>query len=204
MRGSVKGGQVTVSAPLRGRAETREALLDAVDELLAERGWAACSLQAIVRRAGLTTGAVYSTFGSRGGLVAAAMLRRAAPLLQLPRARTLRAAVSGYARTYHRTGAQPEGRNLLTAQLDLVRLAVQDSDLAADLRAAQAEVVAVLARGLAEHGCRDPEDAAFRMLAVLQGLTLQQLMCDFALAERVFVDAALNAVGLRRPEQRGS
>ncbi|MFN2538581.1 MAG: TetR family transcriptional regulator [Mycobacteriales bacterium] len=190
---------MTAPAMPRGRTETRAALLDALDELLAERGWAACSLQAIVRRAGLTTGAVYSTFGSRGALIAAAMLRRAEPLLDLPKAGTLKAAVTAYARTYRRTGAEPEGRNLIVGQLDLVRLAVQDRALAGDLRAAQAELIARLARGLAGHGCQDADAAALRMLAVLQGLTLQQVMSDFALPERVFVDAALNAVGLSPP-----
>ena len=190
---------MTAPATQRGRTETREALLDAVDALLAERGWAACSLQAIARRADLTTGAVYSTFGSRGALLAAAMLRRAAVLVTLPTARTLKAAVIAYAQAYHSTGAAPDGRNLITAQLDLVRLAVQDRDLADDMRAAQADLLAGLAEGLGKHGCKDPEAAALRMLAVLQGLTLQQVMCDFTVPERVFVDAALNAVGLSRP-----
>src|SRR3954454_8137869 len=77
--GRVKGGQVpelsAVARP-RGRADTRERLLAAVGELRADRGWPACSLQAVPRRAGLTTGAVYSTFGSRGALLAAWMVRR--------------------------------------------------------------------------------------------------------------------------------
>jgi AcrR family transcriptional regulator len=54
------------------RAETRrrnrEALLTAAGELLVVGDYASCSLTSIAARAGLTTGAVYSIFGSKAEL----------------------------------------------------------------------------------------------------------------------------------------
>jgi AcrR family transcriptional regulator len=50
---------------------TRQRLLAAAASEVAERGIAAASLDAISARAGLTKGAVYSTFGSRGELLLA-------------------------------------------------------------------------------------------------------------------------------------
>ncbi len=186
----------------RGRQSTREALLDAVDELLMERGWAGCSLQALARRAGLTTGAVYSTFGSRGALIAAAMMRRTDGVSGLPADEPdLARAVSAYARTFHALGTGAAGANLLTAQLDLLRLSTTDPALAAAMKEAYAGLLAGLVVGIETRAGRRrlpaPADVlAQRMVAVLQGLTLQTFALGQDFGEQVFVDAALSAIGL--------
>ena len=54
----------------RSRA-TREALLDALQELLAERPYSEIGISEIVRRADLTTGALYARFGDKHGLAMA-------------------------------------------------------------------------------------------------------------------------------------
>lgn len=190
-----------ISRAERGRPGTREALLDAVDALMAERGWAACSLQEIARRAGLTTGAVYSAFGSRGALLAAAMLRRVSAVAQLPADEPdLARAVAAYARTYYAMGSGTAGARLVTAQLDLLRLSATDSALESALRQAYTEVLEGMAAELQERGGAKlpapPLELAHRMVAVLQGLTLQQIALSKSLGERAFVDAALTAVGL--------
>lgn len=51
------------------RAETRQRLLDAAAELLAERGIEASSVDAIAERAERTSGAVYDHFGGKPGLL---------------------------------------------------------------------------------------------------------------------------------------
>jgi AcrR family transcriptional regulator len=53
------------------RAQTREKLLDAAAALFQERGITAVSLDAVASRAGLTKGAIYGSFASKGELVVA-------------------------------------------------------------------------------------------------------------------------------------
>ncbi len=48
----------------------RSALLDAAGALLADRGYAACSISAVAARAGISTGSVYTHFPSKSVLVA--------------------------------------------------------------------------------------------------------------------------------------
>src|SRR5882757_8975856 len=55
----------------RSRA-SREALLDALMELLRERPYADIGVSDIARRAGLTTGAIYARFGDKRGVALAA------------------------------------------------------------------------------------------------------------------------------------
>lgn len=186
----------------RGRTTTREALLDAVDELLVERGWAGCSLQAVARRAGLTTGAVYSTFGSRGALIAAYMVRRTADVSGLaPDEPDLARAVAAYARTFSAMGRGVAGSHLLTAQLDLMRMAATDPALAEPMRAAYTRQLAGLVsdievRARSQELPAAPAEVAQRMVAVLQGLTLQRFALADDFDEQVFVDAALAAIGM--------
>jgi len=59
---------------------TRESLLDAAEELFAERGIPAASLRAITERAAANLAAVHYHFGSKQGLVRAVFDRRLAPL----------------------------------------------------------------------------------------------------------------------------
>jgi AcrR family transcriptional regulator len=57
-------------------------LLDAAEEVFAERGFEAASLDDIGRRAGFTKGAIYSNFGNRDDLFLATLERRNARLLE--------------------------------------------------------------------------------------------------------------------------
>src|SRR4051812_34133548 len=61
-------------AKLGGKRErTRAALVDATLALVAEKGFAAASLDEIATRAGMTKGAIYSNFRSKGELLLAAI-----------------------------------------------------------------------------------------------------------------------------------
>ena len=184
----------------RGRPGTRDALLDAVDAIVAERGYAACSLQAVVRRAGLTTGAVYSTFGSRGALLAAANERRSADAGLPADEPNLGKAVSAMARSHLEVSRSDERLNLVLAQLDLVRLGFTDPRVAESLHDTYARMHATLADDLEQRaGGALPGPAlevSQRLVAVLQGLMLQSIAFGGHIPERVFVEAALAAVGL--------
>ncbi|MBP2436206.1 TetR/AcrR family transcriptional regulator [Microbacterium amylolyticum] len=63
-----------------------DALLDAADELLAERGAAALSLREVARRAGVSHNAPYHHFADRTALVNAVARRHMARLLEAQRA----------------------------------------------------------------------------------------------------------------------
>src|SRR5688572_7424271 len=55
----------------RRKLETRQALLDAAADVIAEQGVEGARLDDIATRAGYTQGAIYHQFGSKSGLIAA-------------------------------------------------------------------------------------------------------------------------------------
>ena len=189
------------AARLRGRPGTRERLLEAVGELRAERGWAACSLQAVARRAGLTTGAVYSTFGSRGALLAAWMVHRVERHGLPDDEPDLAGAVAAFARDHYASTQDPEGLELITMQLDLVRLAATDPPLAEALHEGYEQLMEGLVAGLGARGAHvdglTTLDLARRLVAVMSGLVIQTVGFSAALTEQDFVDAALAVLGQR-------
>lgn len=63
----------TMGRPREHDEETRATLRAAAEELLAEGGPAAVSVRAVAERAGTTTRAVYSLFGSKDGLLVDAL-----------------------------------------------------------------------------------------------------------------------------------
>ncbi|MGL6253408.1 MAG: TetR family transcriptional regulator, partial [Billgrantia desiderata] len=64
-------------------AATREALLDAAEEVFLERGVARTSLEQIAREAGVTRGAVYWHFKNKADLFRAMLLRVRMPFEEL-------------------------------------------------------------------------------------------------------------------------
>jgi AcrR family transcriptional regulator len=58
------------------RAKTRERLIDAAAEAIAEKGFQAATLDEIAARAGLTKGAIYDNFESKDALFFAVVLAR--------------------------------------------------------------------------------------------------------------------------------
>jgi len=63
----------------RGR-ETRRRLLDAAEEIFAERGYAAASMRAITQRAGASVSAANYHFGSKEALLRETLMRRVGPV----------------------------------------------------------------------------------------------------------------------------
>ncbi len=60
------------------RAPARDRLLDAADDLVAVRGWAATPVDAVLARAGVAPATLYAHFGSKDRLLAATLERRLA------------------------------------------------------------------------------------------------------------------------------
>ncbi|PXX09193.1 TetR/AcrR family transcriptional regulator [Mycolicibacterium moriokaense] len=69
----------------RPQVYDRDATLDAAEELAVEGGVKAVTIRAVSERAGISNGAIYHAFGSRGGLVGRAWARAARRFLALQR-----------------------------------------------------------------------------------------------------------------------
>jgi AcrR family transcriptional regulator len=70
-----KGSRSAYRSPLRARQaeQTRRAVLDGAARLFTERGWAATTLAAVAAEAGTAVETVYAGFGSKSGLLTAAI-----------------------------------------------------------------------------------------------------------------------------------
>ncbi|MEU2648288.1 TetR/AcrR family transcriptional regulator [Streptomyces albidoflavus] len=129
------------------RAEAKErnrrALLDAALEVVSRDGYRA-RLDEIVARAGLTTGAVYSLFGSKNGLVVALADDHLRPQYEkmgqaVPAGLGLLEAVDAFARHYRRGLEAPDARSALSLQVTLLDMALHDPELGARLAASVRE-----------------------------------------------------------------
>jgi AcrR family transcriptional regulator len=67
----------------RPQVYDRDALLDAAEQLAVEGGVTGVTIRAVSERAGISNGAIYHAFGSRGGLVGRAWVRAAKRFLTL-------------------------------------------------------------------------------------------------------------------------
>jgi AcrR family transcriptional regulator len=161
------------------RARTRAALAEAALEVVAQKGFAAASLDEIAARAGMTKGAVYSNFRSKGELLLAAMQRGGFSLqTRLPPDATLRERLDEMADELVAltVRARDEARFLFEFQL----YALGDPDL-------QAEVAQMYAQsfsgGAAMFSQMDdvrpglsPHHLAVAIQSMVLGLTMQSIM----------------------------
>jgi AcrR family transcriptional regulator len=67
----------------RPQVYDRDAMLDAAEQLAVEGGVTAVTIRAVSERAGISNGAIYHAFGSRGGLVGRAWVRAVRRFLTL-------------------------------------------------------------------------------------------------------------------------
>lgn len=123
------------------RAEAKErnrrALLDAALQVVSRDGYRA-RLDEIAERAGLTTGAVYSLFGSKNGLVVALVADYLRPYYEeieraVPAGLDLLAAVDAFARHYRRGCDGPDALARLSLQITLLDMALHDPELGSRL-----------------------------------------------------------------------
>ncbi|MGA5868407.1 TetR/AcrR family transcriptional regulator [Streptomyces cinereoruber] len=158
------------------RAEAKErnrrALLDAAFHVVSRDGHRA-ALAEITERAGLTTGAVYSLFGSKNGLVIALVTDHLEPHYEeieqaVPAGADLLGAVDALARHQRRDCDGPGARAAVALQITLLDMALRDPELgerfAASVRAHEERLIALLSGRAHRGGTVGPERA--RRLAV--------------------------------------
>ncbi|MFI6798789.1 TetR/AcrR family transcriptional regulator [Streptosporangium canum] len=190
----------------RTRAETRErnrrALLDAAFHVVSRDGYRA-RLEEIAERADLTTGAVYSLFGSKSGLVAALVTDYLRPHYEeieqaIPAEMDLLEAVDAFARHYRRSCDAPDALSGLSLQFTLLDMALHDpelgSRLAASVRTQESHLIALFT-GRSHHGNVVTAHQAQRLATALRALFVglsQGVMLGLAHGadEQYFADTA--------------
>ena len=161
----------------RGEA-TREAILRATAELVAEAGWSGFSTRDIAARAGVTQGVVSYHWRSKDDLVREAALAAAADSLE-PVTAALREAPSVRA-ALERSLALVEairGEPALTLLLFETMLhAARDAELREALAAMIRDFRAELAAALGREGVAEPESLAAALSAAWDGLLLHAVV----------------------------
>ena len=187
------------------RSDVREQIVTAAGEEFAERGYAGTSVAQVAARAGFTKGAVYSNFGGKPELFAAAVQTYFAETVLGAIAETLGAAASTPGRDASRTRAMAHAlaESVLTGErwpallAEFRTVATRQPDLAglyAELRVTQrAQLVAALQRAAEQVPLReglDLEVAAALLLTCVQALTVERAASPEAmprpLAEALF------------------
>ncbi|MEU4985560.1 TetR/AcrR family transcriptional regulator [Streptomyces sp. NPDC021969] len=188
------------------RAETKErnrrALLDAAFQVISRDGYRA-RLEEITEHAGLTTGAVYSLFGSKNNLVVAMVTDYQLPHYEkieqaVPAGANLLEAVDGFARYYRRSCDTPDALPTLSLQITLMDMSLHDSELRAQLAASvqtQERHLIALFAGRSHNGGMVTPHQAQRLVTALRALFVglsQGVVLGLAHGadEQYFADAA--------------
>ncbi|MGW6636886.1 TetR/AcrR family transcriptional regulator [Streptomyces cyaneofuscatus] len=165
------------------RAETKErnrrALVDAAFHVVSRDGHRA-RLDEIAERAGLTTGAVYSLFGSKSGLLGALVTDYLQPHYEeieqaIPADADLLGAVDAFARYYRRTCDAADAPADQSLQFTLLGMALHDAEvgprLAASVRAEESRLIALFA-GRRHEGALVTEGQAHRLTTALRAVLI--------------------------------
>ncbi|MFE3940366.1 TetR/AcrR family transcriptional regulator [Streptomyces sp. NPDC059118] len=163
------------------RAEAKErnrrALLDAAFQVVSRDGYRA-KLDEIAERADLTTGAIYSLFGSKNGLVVALIADYLRPHYEeieqtVPAGLDLLEAVDAFARYYRRSCDAPDALPRLSLQITLLDMALHDpelgSQLASSIRSQENHLIALFT-GRSHNGSVVTSQQAQRLTTALRAL----------------------------------
>ena len=169
------------AAPKRrpgGRSRrVRAAAIAATLAELAERGYAALSLERIARRAGVNPTSLYRRWGSRERLVLEAMLEQAAQHVSVPDTGSLREDLLGLARTAAANSARPAVAAMTRA---VAAQAPHDAELAAANEAFWAERLAldgaIVERAIARGEVKPATDPTQVIEAVIGPIHLRLLL----------------------------
>ncbi len=189
------------------KAETRARLLAAAATLFAEQGIDAVSVDAVAEAAGRTSGAVYSHFGSKQGLLLALLDSWKDSVLTVLLAEVavtespvgqLAAVWENVAGTDH---AHSGSWSLLEQELRL--RAARDDDVAGVLRERDAEARRFSASQLAGWAAAvgaapvaDPDDLAILVKALLTGLAMQRRLDPSSVGDDLAVRGLAALVGM--------
>lgn len=193
------------------RRRNRAALLDAAITEMAQRGYQAARVEDIAANAGLTTGAIYSIFGSKQKLMDAAVQLVAADLeadltpLGDPDL-SLDEVLRHYARTVFQVVKRPQGKERYAVELEAVILALRRDADRGPIDDAIPVAIDRLTRLLTDRETPQlptrrttPADAsriATALAALLRGLAQQAVLMPGSVDQDYAADAAAALAGL--------
>ncbi|HEV7679882.1 MAG TPA: helix-turn-helix domain-containing protein [Candidatus Dormibacteraeota bacterium] len=194
----------------RGGEQTRRRLVESALDVFAERGYHAATLSEIAARAGLTTGAVYSTFGSKKALLIAACTQGAGDdgeVGGLAQAGSLREALEGLVLDRARTGLNPATLRLLRLQVELLKLGLREPEVLAAMSSSGDQQLDAVAAAIDALAARDGvalpmpgRELAVLLSAMLNGLGLIQLVDPSVVPEELFLRGLHALMGWQESE----
>jgi AcrR family transcriptional regulator len=185
------------------RDRTRAKLLEAARDVIREKGYAHTTLEAVARRAGMTTGAIYGNFKNRDELFIALGQTYWAPVKpRIKPGATFAEAMHAMAEAT--LAVIPERTTTAVGRLTGVAYALTSPDLRArvhEITAGSYELGAEWLRGFGEHELPMPPEHLVRVIhALIEGLVLQRILTPELCPDEVFF-AAFRALADHR---RGS
>jgi AcrR family transcriptional regulator len=181
------------------RADTRSRLLRAAAELFASQGYDAVSVDEVAAAADRSSGALYSHFGSKHGLLKALLeswQETTAAVVQAEFA--LAPDTAARMEALWRNVADPPddlGAEWLLLEHELWLRAVRDPEVGEGLRRRYAQVRTSMATGFSQLGMSEGtgEDLASQIFAMLIGLDMQRRIDPSAVSDETAI-AGLNAL----------
>ena len=182
------------------RDRTRAKLLEAARDVIREKGYAHTTLEAVARRAGMTTGAIYGNFKNRDELFIALGQTYWAPVKpRIKPGATFAEAMHAMAEAT--LAVIPERTTTAVGRLTGVAYALTSPDLRArvhEITAGSYELGAEWLRGFGEHELPMPPEHLVRVIhALIEGLVLQRILTPELCPDEVFF-AAFRALADQR------
>jgi AcrR family transcriptional regulator len=182
------------------RDRTRAKLLEAARDVIREKGYAHTTLEAVARRAGMTTGAIYGNFKNRDELFIALGQAYWAPVKpRIKPGATFAEAMHAMAEAT--LAVVPERTTTAVGRLTGVAYALTSPDLRArvhEITAGSYELGAEWLREFGEHELPMPPEHLVRVIhALIEGLVLQRILTPELCPDEVFF-AAFRALAHHR------
>jgi AcrR family transcriptional regulator len=173
------------------RARTRTALVAAALEIVAEKGFAAASLDEIAARAGMTKGAIYSNFSGKAELLLAAMGAKGLTLSSpRPAATTLREELAAMANELQHVVRRAKGEETFLAQFNLY--ALSDPEIRKGVATTYADgftrTAAYLSRLKGGDGAIAPRQLAVALQCISLGFMIQSFVTPDEVTDAVIVE----------------
>jgi DNA-binding transcriptional regulator YbjK len=169
---------MSVEASTPGR---RTSIVDAAIEVLATEGGRGLTHRAIDRRLGLPLGSTANYFGTRTALLRAVNERLLeldiVPLmLTSDRKMSRERAAAHLASVVEGLSGTPEGRSHYIAHHEVLLQSARDHQLRCEIAEARRRFVVAVAQVLTAMGCSKPSEHAPGLVALIDGLTVSQLL----------------------------